>query len=264
MKFTIRRLHSLEELKRCEELQKESWGFEDLDIVPAPMFVVAAKYGGIVLGGFEPVNRRMVGFVYSLPAVLEGRYIQYSHMLAVAPEYRRHGIGLKLKLAQGRESVKLGYETIAWTFDPLQARNANLNLHRLGAVTHDYLVNAYGETSSPLHRGLQTDRVLARWRPGLKRGDRELPSRPVVEGLPVLDSGARRPDLRRLLAFRVPIPASIDHMRSSPSGDAAAWQRRVRDLFTRAFDAGFEAVDFELAERDQLGYYLFTRREIDG
>ncbi|MBI2841440.1 MAG: GNAT family N-acetyltransferase [Acidobacteria bacterium] len=264
MRFTIRRLHRLDEFKRCEELQKESWGFDDLDIVPAPMFVVGAKYGGIVLGGFESVNGRMVGFVYSLPAVLEGRSIQYSHMLAVEPEYRRHGIGLQLKIAQGRESVKLGYETIAWTFDPLQARNANLNLHRLGAVTHDYLVNVYGETSSPLHRGLQTDRVLARWRPGLKREERTLPSRLVVEGLPVLGSVARRPDLRRLLAFRVPIPTSIDHLKSSPSGDAAADQRRVRALFTRAFKAGFEAVDFELGERDGLGYYLFTRREIDG
>lgn len=261
-RFMIRKLRTLDEFKRCEQLQREAWGFQDIDIVPVPMFVIAAAYGGITLGGFETGSgrSRMVGFVYSLPAKLDGAPVQFSHMLAVEPDVRRQGLGLRLKLAQGHAAVKIGYDTIIWTYDPLQARNARLNLRRLGAITRDYLVNLYGETSSPLHRGLQTDRLLVRWRPNEARRRRRGEIERLLPGEPPVIAEAAALRSRKLPRFRIAIPAAIDELKKRSVEDAMNWQFVTRDLFTKAFRAGFEAVDFELEPGQEVGYYVLARR----
>lgn len=252
-RFLIRTITDVKEFKRCEDLQRECWGFDDLDIVPAAMFVIGARYGGIVLGGFDRETDRMVGFVYSLPARLDGRWVQYSHMLAVVPELRRHGLGVRLKLAQGRASVRLGFRELAWTFDPLQARNANLNLHRLGAVSKDYLRNLYGETSSPLHKGLATDRLLARWSPGKPAGGKRSVGRlPVASDVSEIEPGWR--------AFRVPIPASIEQVKHADPAAAAYLQQKIRAIFEHSFRAGYAAVDFHLVPHDGHGFYVMERK----
>lgn len=251
----IRPVTKLVDFRRCEELQREAWGFQDLDIVPTPLFTIAAHYGGLILGAYD--GPRMIGFVYSLPALLDGQWIQYSHMLAVIPEYQRRHIGLRLKMAQASAARAAGFREIAWTFDPMQSRNANLNTRRLGATASVYYPNLYGQTSSPLHRGLPTDRLLARWKIA---GPRRSGGRRRWRGHPpfVYDCSSR--DFLGLPAFRFLIPGSIDTLKRADTALAFDWQRRLREVFQAAFADGFEAADFELDLVRGLGSYVLVRR----
>ena len=169
----IRHLTQLPEFERCEELQKTVWGFADLDIVPSRMMIIAQQHGGLAMGAFDAGE--MVAFLFAFASVHDGRPAQHSHMLGVLQSYRDRGIGRSLKLAQYRDAVDRGFPLVTWTFDPLETRNAFLNLNRLGAVTRTYRVNLYGEkTSSELHSGLGTDRFLVEWRIGTPRVERIL------------------------------------------------------------------------------------------
>ncbi|MEW6457411.1 MAG: GNAT family N-acetyltransferase [Acidobacteriota bacterium] len=161
MEIKIKEVTKLEDLKKILTIQKEAWQFDPIEIVPIPLFILAKKWGGIVLGAYS--GNELIGFVYSFPLIHEKKLIQHSHMLAVLPEYRKIGIGLKLKLKQREFAIKKGYDAITWTFDPLQLINCYLNFHKLGVICNTYLPNFYGITSSPLHHGIPTDRLLAWW-----------------------------------------------------------------------------------------------------
>ncbi|HVP53919.1 MAG TPA: GNAT family N-acetyltransferase [Candidatus Eisenbacteria bacterium] len=158
---TVRPCHAIEEFERMVELEVLVWGFGERDVVPSQMYVVAAKIGGQTLGAF--VGGKMAGFVLAYPGIRDGRGYLHSHMAAVLPEYRNLGIGRKLKLAQREDALARGISLIEWTFDPLQTRNAYFNICRLGVVVRRYLLDVYGATSSPLHAGLPTDRLVAEW-----------------------------------------------------------------------------------------------------
>ena len=150
------------EYHAVEDLQKEAWGFNDLDIVPAATLVATQWAGGMVLGAFD--GNLMIGFAYGFPAYEDGRASMHSHMLAVKPEYRNAQAGFNLKLAQRDFVLSKGLDEITWTFDPLQSLNAHLNFAKLGVISKRYIVNFYGEsTSSPLHQGFGTDRLWVRW-----------------------------------------------------------------------------------------------------
>src|SRR6185369_11046500 len=160
--FNIREVKSDAEHHAIEDLQKEAWGFNDLDTVPAATLVATQHAGGLVLGAFE--GPTMIGFAYAFPAFEEGRVSMHSHMLAVKPDYRNFQAGSYLKQVQRERVLAMGLDEITWTFDPLQSLNAHLNFSKLGVVSRRYLVNFYGETSSsPLHMGFGTDRLWVRW-----------------------------------------------------------------------------------------------------
>ena len=149
------------EFNDCVGLQRAVWHFADLDIVTADLLLLAAKTGGQVLGAFD--RRRMIGFAYSVPALRDKLVYLHSHMVAVLPEYQNQGVGRKLKLAQRDEALSRHIKLIEWTFDPLEIRNAHFNIARLGAIIRRYEPDLYGITSSPLHRGIPTDRLFAEW-----------------------------------------------------------------------------------------------------
>jgi len=157
----IRKCYALAEFYACVALQREIWGEEPLEVEPATMFVVAAHTGGQVIGAFD--GDELIGFVLAVAAVRDGRAYLHSHMAGVRDGYRNQGLGRKLKLFQREEALRRGITLIEWTFDPLEVRNAHFNLNRLGAICRKYLPNLYGVTTSPLHRGLRTDRLLAEW-----------------------------------------------------------------------------------------------------
>src|SRR6185369_12366253 len=160
--FNIREVKSDAEHHAIEDLQKEAWGFNDLDTVPAATLVATQHAGGLVLGAFE--GPTMIGFAYAFPAFEEGRVSMHSHMLAVKPDYRNFQAGSYLKQVQRERVLAMGLDEITWTFDPLQSLNAHLNFSKLGVVSRRYLVNFYGEaSSSPLHRGFGTDRLWVSW-----------------------------------------------------------------------------------------------------
>lgn len=158
----IRKCTSLADFHRCVELQKAVWGESDLETEPYVTFVVATQTGGQVLGAFD--GRAMIGFTMALVGVRNKSPYLHSHMTGVLPEYRDRKVGRALKLFQREEALSRDIRLIEWTFDPLEVRNAHFNLNRLGAIVRTYIPDFYGITSSPLHRGLPTDRLLAEWR----------------------------------------------------------------------------------------------------
>lgn len=158
----IRELHSEPELREAVALQKTIWGFEDADLLPFRMFVVATKIGGQLLGAFD--DSRMIAFCLAIPGVKpDGKIYLHSHMLGVLPGYRNAGIGRQLKLRQRDDAAVRGIDLIEWTFDPLDLKNAYFNIERLGAIVRRYVRNQYGVSSSVLHGGLPTDRCVAEW-----------------------------------------------------------------------------------------------------
>jgi predicted GNAT superfamily acetyltransferase len=158
----IRELVELPDLVTAVNLQREIWGFSDLDLLPVRLFVVATKIGGQVLGAFD--GDRMVGFSIDIPGAKPGgRAFLHSQMMGVVDGYRNAGVGRLLKFRQRELALAAGINLIEWTFDPLETKNAYFNIERLGAVVSRYVLNQYGNTSSKLHAGLPTDRCIAEW-----------------------------------------------------------------------------------------------------
>jgi predicted GNAT superfamily acetyltransferase len=168
----IRKCEGLEELGACVELQVEVWGFAVEEVIPRRAFVVAGRIGGQVIGAFDASGvgadprgdaGTMVGFALALPGLAQGQPYLHSHMLAVRPSYRDRGVGRRLKLFQRQEALACGITRMEWTFDPLEIKNAFLNITKLGALARRYAPNLYGVSSSGLQGSLPTDRLYAEW-----------------------------------------------------------------------------------------------------
>src|SRR5690348_5637731 len=124
--IVIRKCNGIEDFGACVALQKEVWKYEDSDLIPLRMFIVVDKVGGQIIGAFEADS--LVGYVFSVPGTRTGHSYLHSHMLAVRDSYRNRGLGRMLKLAQREDALKRGFELIEWTFDPLEIKNAWLNI----------------------------------------------------------------------------------------------------------------------------------------
>ena len=159
--INIRMMEDAEEMSVCVELQQRIWGYDPIDTVPDQIFIVAKKTGGQVMTAYDLDTP--VGFALAFAATREGRTYLHSHMVGVVEEYQNRGVGRLLKLAQREDALQRGIDLIEWTFDPLQLKNAHFNIQRLGAIVRHYIPNLYGRTSSPLHAGLPTDRLVAEW-----------------------------------------------------------------------------------------------------
>jgi predicted GNAT superfamily acetyltransferase len=157
----IELVHDLKSFQSCVDLQVAVWGYSDGDVIPRRMFLLADRIGGQVLVAYD--RDSPAGFAMALPGYRAGQVYLHSHMLAVLPEYRNLGLGRRLKLAQRDDAITRGFELMEWTFDPLEIKNAYLNIERLGAICRRYQPNFYGPSSSPLQGGLPTDRLYAEW-----------------------------------------------------------------------------------------------------
>jgi predicted GNAT superfamily acetyltransferase len=279
--MTIRPLHTIAEFREVSALEREVWGFPDPeDAVGIPVFVVTVKRGGILLGAYD--GDRLIGFVYSIAGLKDGKPTQWSHMLAVRQDYRATGIGRELKLEQRRISLAMGIDLMEWTFDPLVAVNAHLNFRRLGVIVEEYVENVYGESSSPLHKGAPTDRFVAQWWMRSPRVEAILAGRPApVPGpepgewpvaTPVNTVGRAgacltcgRFDLT-LTAPRlsVTIPAAFTDMLEHEPDLARAWRMASREIFSTYLARGYRVVDFHLGPDAGDGVYLLERSPSHG
>lgn len=238
----FRPCHSHEDFRACLAIQRATWNDPQMD-VPFALFVVESEAGGQLIGAFE--EGRMVGYVFALVALRDGRVYLHSHMTAVIASAQNRGIGRGLKLAQRKDALERGIDRVEWTFDPLEIRNAHFNLMSLGAVVRRYKPNCYGITASPLHGGLPTDRLVAEW---------ELQS-PRVE----LCARNERPVVRfSHRAERVALPASIGEIRRSDPAQARQIQNRLRDEFQSLLGMGYEAVALEAS--DTVAEYILEPR----
>jgi predicted GNAT superfamily acetyltransferase len=273
--MVIREIVDLDGCRAVVGVQEQVWG-RDSEVVPASLLVASIKRGGILLGAYR--DTILEGFVWSLPGFREGEPTQWSHMLGVVPASRGSRMGEQLKWAQRERALEQGVALIEWTFDPLQAQNAHLNLSRLGSVAGTFLVNAYGSMFGPLHRGTPTDRLIAEWwikRPHVvRRKDRadapqSLParSREVRDAPSVLSVGEEAGwdvcgDVRTGLddpRVMIPIPARYGEMQSSATEVALRWRTASRTAFQTYFERGYVAVDFFLNRERGGGVYLLSR-----
>jgi predicted GNAT superfamily acetyltransferase len=272
---TIRHLSSIDEFRQVVELEKAIWGYTDPgDIVTVPVFIFTVKRGATLVGAFD--GKRMVGFAYAVVGMKDGRPMQWSHMTGVLPEYRG-GLGYQLKLEQRARALAQGYELIEWTFDPMQAMNAHLNFAKLGGVVEEYAENFYGESTSALHRGTPTDRLIVSWRIGephvMRRLDQtnglmarshEVGEAPVVNTT-AMDGEWREVkvidltvDARRLW---IEIPTGFTHMQQQAPERALQWRLHVRQMFQAYFAKGYRAVDFVLQRDAGFGRYLLAKKD---
>lgn len=240
----IRMASELQEFQQCVDIQGAVWGYEDSDIVPRRMFLLAMKIGGQVVGAFA--DGKMIGFAMALPAFRDGKPYLHSHMLAVLPEHRNAGLGRRLKLAQRDDALARGIERMEWTYDPLETKNAYLNLTKLGAISRRYEANFYGPSTSHLQGGLPTDRLYAEW---WLRSPRVLR---VLSG----ETLAVEP------VERVVVPKEISEWKASPElrGRAAQVQTANRVALEAAFGKGLAAVGYE---RDAQGNGAFLLGDLE-
>jgi predicted GNAT superfamily acetyltransferase len=232
----IRPLTEREDLKAVVRLQRQIWGFEDVDLIPLRLFVVASKIGGQVFGAFDGAH--LIGFCMAIPGLKPGgKTYLHSHMLGVLPEYRNAHVGRALKLTQRDDALSRGINLIEWTFDPLEIKNAYLNIEKLGAIVRRYSVNQYGTSSSPLQGGLPTDRLTAEWWMNSKRVQSVL-------------TGGRRPTFQ--FKMQIDVPAKIYAWKADRATRAKALevQERNREQFIQAFTAGLSVLGYE---RDARG-----------
>ncbi len=290
--FSIRPLKTIDECRQVEDLQRVVWQLEDIDVTPAHVLLTFAKNGGAVLGAYAIVGGReqLIGCVFGFLGTREGHYgpeapaqvklKHSSHQLGVLPEWQSRGVGYALKLAQREAARAQALRLIAWTYDPLESKNANLNIAKLGAVCNTYLTNLYGELRDGLNRGLPTDRFQVDWWIASKRVETRLSRRrpPLTRdlyqqagtiilneavfganGLPLPTDAIRPLDADRAL---VEFPALIQDVKRLDVGLARAWREHTRAIFEAAFTSGFTVTDM-LYERDATprAFYVVTRTE---
>jgi predicted GNAT superfamily acetyltransferase len=244
--YTLRDLHTIEEFRQVVELERRIWEYADLaDVVTVPVFIITVKRGAILIGAFDD-HARMVGFVYSLVGTKNGKPMQWSHMAGVVKEHRGRGVGRELKLAQRERALAAGFDLVEWTFDPLQATNAHLNFRTLGVTCEEYAENIYGESSSLLHRGTPTDRLIVQWHLRSPHAERRV----AGDAAPIEPDGE---------SVWIEIPPGFTEMLRDAPARALDWRLRIRDEFRRAFAGGYCAIDFERFDTGG-GRYLLTRR----
>jgi predicted GNAT superfamily acetyltransferase len=239
----IRLVRTHDEFAACEAMSRDIWGAAERNVVPRELLLTMQHNGGLVHGAFLPTGR-LVGFCFAFLGMRDGQLRLCSHQLGVLTEFRGTGIGIALKQAQRYDALRLGYELVTWTFDPLEARNAYINLHRLGCIARLYDRDHYGVMEDELNKGLPSDRLEAEWwlhraKP-LTAGDPQVMLRVGADGEPVrekLELSARTPAL-------ISVPSDFQAVKRASPALAVRWRMESRAAFEAALATGLIAVDF--------------------
>jgi predicted GNAT superfamily acetyltransferase len=272
MDYKIRLIETHEEYRAVEQLQRQVWGVEEMDVVPNHLLLTAQKNGGLVLGAFatSPAGggEHLVGFVFGFAGLLpDGRVKHCSHMAGVAPGHQNQNLGYRLKLAQREHVLAQGLDLITWTFDPLESRNAALNFRKLGATCRAYVRDLYGSMRDALNAALPSDRFQVEWYIASRhvrerlRGGRPGPSLLELRraGVPLVnpslagDAGHPAPIEGDQLLIQV--PAQFQAVKSADMAAALAWRLHTRALFEAAFGQGYTVTD-SIFEAGQSCYLL--------
>ena len=272
--IVIRDLTSIDEFRQVVALEQAIWGYTDQgDLVTVPVFIFTVHRGATLIGAFDP-SGRMVGFAYAVIGMKDGRPMQWSHMAGVLAEFRG-GLGFRLKLAQRERALAQGLELIEWTFDPLQAMNAHFNFAKLGGVAEEYAANFYGESTSALHRGTPTDRLVISWKIAEPHVMRRLEQTPALRArarevgdAPIVNTTRRDGEWRETTVINlalgdrrvwIEIPTGFTEMQQRAPDRAVKWRLDVRQMFEAYFANGYRAVDFVLQRDQGFGRYLLAR-----
>ena len=274
--WIIRILETPVEMTSVEDLQRLVWMAPDIEIVPKDLLLASVHNGGLVIGAY--VEDTLVGVAFGFPGFYftpDGpRLKHHSHILAVHPDWGSKGIGFALKRAQWQLVRKQGMDRITWTYDPLLSRNAHLNIARLGAVCNTYLRSEYGEMHDGLNAGLPSDRFQVDWWLNTERVKRRLSrrSRPVLalahyrlaeatlieaqwDRMSLACPAEEIPLLSGTLLL-VEIPSDLMALKAYDLSLARDWRFFTREVFEKAFAAGYLVTDF-VYENDR-SFYVMT------
>src|SRR6476661_3912552 len=251
--IVLRDIENVSEMHQVEALEKEIWGCEDLDVLPATMLSASREVGGVLVGAYN--DQSLVGFVYGFPGLEDGEVTHHSHMLAVKPSVRNLNLGYKLKSAQRDRVLAQNIRRITWTFDPLQSLNAYFNFNKLGAIADKYKINFYGESTTSFLHQFGTDRLWVSWLIQSDRVRRRLNS----HGSDSLFSS----ELPRLVQVRnnepfaiesskvtgepyvaIEIPTDINALQRTDPQLALRWRETTREAFIAAIACGYLVQDF--------------------
>jgi predicted GNAT superfamily acetyltransferase len=239
----IRLVRTHDEFAACEAMSRDIWGAAERNVVPRELLLTMQHNGGLVHGAFLPQGR-LIGFCFGFLGMRDGQLRLCSHQLGVLPEFRGGGIGVALKQAQRYDALRQGYELVTWTFDPLEARNAYINLHRLGCIARLYDRDHYGKMEDELNHGLPSDRLEAEWwlsraKPGTAT-DPQVMLRVGPNGEPVRE----HVDLGRRATTLIGVPPDFQEVKRRSLELALRWRMESRAAFEAALAAGLVAVDF--------------------
>jgi predicted GNAT superfamily acetyltransferase len=268
--ITIRPLKDVEACRHLQEIERQVWGGDELEMMPTHVLVTLSKNGGLVLGAYAADGPASTGGLVGVALGWLGTGIDpatpdappklkfCSHMAGVLPAWQGKHVGLRLKLAQRDHVLAQGLtEWMTWTYDPLYRANGVFNIHRLGATSTTYMRNIYGVMSDELNRGVPSDRCQVDWRLNSPHVLRKLEAQPThatwePEILAILpsqlnDAGFATPGTPRLpndgRPLAVPIPNDIAAIRRVDSELSMAWRLYLRAILEEAFDAGYTMVD---------------------
>lgn len=249
MQYTIRHFESFDDHQQCEDLQREVWAGDAA--VPLNITVTIQRHGGLTMGAFDP-DGQLLGFVLSIlsPAHQPGarnHLCHHSHIAAVRPELHGRGIGEAVKKAQAEAIRERGFNLMTWTYDPLEAKNARLNIGKLGCICRTFIRNCYGEMRDTLNRGLPSDRFEVEW--WLDKDALSSDVTRMAGGELLID--ARKPTLT------VEIPRDFQALKRADPDAAYEARMRTRAQFEEAFAQGYAATGFSLLP--DVAYYTLTK-----
>ena len=222
--ISIRPLSSLPDQDLGRMIFDKTWAM-DAGTEITPNLLQAMIHSGAYLSGAF-VDGECVGAAFAFPATTGGLHL-HSHMTAVLDSFRDKGIGYALKVDQYKWAKQNNYKEITWTFDPLVARNAKLNILKLGVDISAYYPNFYGDMPDELNAGDESDRVMA--------------SLKVVGDVPTPKTAISTPDKSAVL---IAIPDDIVAIRGKDLAENLRWRRSVRDEFVSALARGGKVIGF--------------------
>jgi predicted GNAT superfamily acetyltransferase len=222
----------------------------------------------------------MIGFLFGFIGLQPDRHLKLcSQTMGILPEYRNKGVAATLKWAQRERVLANEIDLITWTYDPLEAPNARLNLRALGGLVHVYKRNVYGENFGALGQGLPSDRFMVEWWISTERVQQRhdrIPVAPIGLGSPIVNACSGLTGVRRIESLaldldvpvvRVEVPNDLQAIKKANMALALDWRAKTRELFEAYFARGYVAIDFVRAgevwgpERAAHNWYVLRRSE---
>lgn len=253
----MKRLATIDELQQMQKVEAAVW---NVATIPIHQTYTALNNGGIIIGAFD--RDELIGYLYSFPGFRDGQAYICSHMLGILPAYRTSNLGVKMKQKQAELAKDAGFSMITWTFDPLESKNAYINLHQLQAVGAIYLANHYGDLNDGLNTGLPTDRIQIMW--DINQSKKQINH--LEEAKILLTVNEQRRPLQRLhditkgSRWFVGIPGDFQTMKTNDFSLAKEWRFKSRAIFQQLFALDFLAVDYIYDADNTQGFYVFEHQ----
>jgi predicted GNAT superfamily acetyltransferase len=267
-RISIRSIKTLSDLRRCHEIQRAVWGYSDLMVFPYTILISMQHNGGVLLGAY--VNNELVGFVVGYLGMAGAKLYLFSQRMGVLPEYQSLGLGYRLKVAQREQMLRQGIDIVVWTYDPLEGRNATLNIEKLGGIVRSYARDIYGYVQNPLQTGLTTDRFLLEWHlmsDRVRERVRGRYQRPRAEDwlsgqdIPLVNYAAWEGGIPRPLAVDlaidhehvlVQVPSDLQRIKRYDLNTAQSWRKNARTIFESYFQRGYVVTGFASSLQPRL------------